>query len=82
MNRMTKAILLCGAIFGGACKPTEGVRCNPLLFEDECATGLACTVPVGCVDAVCCPQSGTSDDPGCQPCAGEVMDMGSASNPD
>lgn len=73
-------MMLCGPLLGAACKPTEGVRCNPLLFEDECASGLVCTVPDGCANAVCCPRSGASDDPGCQPCGGE--DMGGTSNPD
>lgn len=79
-----RALLLAAALFGAACRPTEGVRCNPLLFEDECSSGLQCTVPAGCANAVCCPKSGTSDEPGCQPCADESpVDLGGgASNPD
>ena len=52
----------------GACQPKEGERCNPLLFTDECETGSACTYPPNCGVAYCCPKTGTSSHPNCQPC--------------
>jgi hypothetical protein len=45
----------------------EGERCNPLLSHDECGAGLACTQPVDCPEAYCCPTSGSSSNPYCQP---------------
>ena len=52
----------------GACQPKEGERCNPLLFTDECEAGFACTYPPNCGVAYCCPTTGTSRHPNCQPC--------------
>jgi len=68
---MLKRILVLAlfAVACAACDPTEGDRCNPLLFEDECASGLACTVPPNCVVAFCCPASGPSTSAKCQACA-------------
>jgi hypothetical protein len=49
----------------------EGERCNPSLSHDECNSGLKCTQPPDCPENYCCPTSGTSDNPFCQPgCAG------------
>lgn len=57
-----------------ACSTPEGVACNPDLFpgESECASGLVCTVPASCANAVCCPASGPSRDPGCAACAADA----------
>ncbi len=60
----------------GACHPDEGERCNPMLFTDECARGLACTVPAGCAVAFCCPTSRASTNFNCQPCPS--MDAGAS----
>lgn len=73
-------LVLAVVMWLAACAPKEGVRCNPALFEDECAAGLQCTVPANCVVAVCCASDGTSDDPGCRTCATD--DLGTASMPD
>jgi hypothetical protein len=51
--------------------PSEGERCNIDLSHNECASNLACTVPTNCAYAVCCPTSGASTNPACNPCAGE-----------
>jgi hypothetical protein len=58
------------------CKPDEGERCNPLLFNDECHSaknGLSCVYPPGCGVAYCCAVAAggaiTSADPHCQACA-------------
>ncbi len=58
----------------------QGDRCNPALVEtsaatspsgaayneDECNSGLACTVPPTCVIAVCCPAQPPYSDPNCE----------------
>ena len=51
-----------------ACDPQEGDRCNPMLFETNCANGLACTVQPNCVVAFCCPASVNSTHANCQAC--------------
>jgi hypothetical protein len=49
----------------------EGDRCNPDLSHDECNSGLSCQQPAYCPENYCCPTSGTSSNPFCQPgCAG------------
>lgn len=49
----------------------EGDRCNPDLSHDECGAGLSCQQPKDCPENYCCPTSGTSTNPYCQPgCAG------------
>jgi hypothetical protein len=49
----------------------EGQRCNPSLSHDECGGGLSCQQPTDCPENYCCPTSGTSTNPYCQPgCAG------------
>ncbi len=45
----------------------EGDRCNPSLSHDECNTGLSCQQPPSCPENYCCPITGTSTDPNCQP---------------
>jgi hypothetical protein len=57
-------------MLAAGCTPGVGVRCNPALFEDECGSNAACTIPPSCVVAVCCPRVITSTSgPACQPCA-------------
>src|ERR1700722_302824 len=61
------AVVLLGAI-GVACEQgAEGDRCNPDLSHDECDNGLTCQQPVNCPENYCCPTSGKSSDPFCQP---------------
>ena len=60
----------CAFVLGGAggCQiGQEGERCNPSLSHDECGAGLACTQPVDCPENYCCPTSGNSSQPNCQP---------------
>ncbi len=45
----------------------EGDRCNPNLSHDECGSGLTCQQPENCPENYCCPTSGTSTNPLCQP---------------
>jgi hypothetical protein len=57
----------------GCNQAAEGDRCNPDLAagEGDCGSGLTCTIPPLCPEAYCCPISGESDNPFCQPgCAG------------
>jgi hypothetical protein len=61
-------ILVFTALAAVACHPDEGQRCNPLLFNDECPSNLACTYPPNCGVAYCCPKSGPSAQPNCQAC--------------
>jgi hypothetical protein len=62
------AILALAALLGGACTVgQEGERCNPDLSHDECGHGLSCQQPKDCPESYCCPASGNSDDPNCQP---------------
>jgi hypothetical protein len=61
------ALLGLVAAIAGCDVGNEGERCNPLLTHDECSAGLACTQPVDCPEAYCCPTSGTSSNPYCQP---------------
>lgn len=67
---MWKRILVLAALALGsaACDPREGDRCNPMLFETNCANNLACIVPPNCVVAFCCPQSGSSTNANCRAC--------------
>jgi hypothetical protein len=59
------------ALATGCNQGAEGDRCNPALSHDECGSGLQCTQPVDCPENYCCPASGTSSNPYCQPgCAG------------
>jgi hypothetical protein len=37
----------------------------PQYNEDECNSGLACTVPPTCVIAICCPKQPPYSDPNC-----------------
>jgi hypothetical protein len=70
------ALMLIAALGVYACEQGEqGDRCNPDLIqsggatpqynEDECHSGLACTVPPTCVIAVCCPKEPPYSDPNC-----------------
>jgi hypothetical protein len=67
-------VIACALVIGGAggCEiGQEGERCNPDLSHDECGAGLACTQPVDCPESYCCPTSGNSSNPYCQPgCSG------------
>ena len=66
------ALLLATAALAAGCNQGgEGDRCNPDLSHDECGAGLHCTQPVDCPENYCCPTSGNSNNPYCQPgCAG------------
>jgi hypothetical protein len=56
------------AVTGTGCNESqEGDRCNPDLSHDECNAGLSCQQPVDCPENYCCPTSGTSSNPNCQP---------------
>ena len=58
------------ALTGVGCNQgAEGDRCNPDLSagHDECGSGLRCTQPVDCPENYCCPTSGQSSNPYCQP---------------
>jgi len=56
------------AVTGTGCnQDQEGDRCNPDLSHDECNAGLSCQQPVDCPENYCCPVSGTSSNPNCQP---------------
>ncbi len=46
---------------------TEGDRCNPALSHNECDDGLSCVTPTDCAESYCCPTSGTSSQPNCNP---------------
>lgn len=61
-------VLVSAALLVTGCNQgAEGDRCNPDLSHDECNSGLRCTQPVNCPENYCCPISGQSDDPYCQP---------------
>jgi hypothetical protein len=58
----------------GCNQGAEGDRCNPNLTssspmynESECGSGLTCTQPMFCPESYCCPASGASSNPNCQP---------------
>jgi hypothetical protein len=74
-SRITALFLTAASalVLGGAgCQQgQEGDRCNPSLSHDECGAGLSCQQPVDCPENYCCPKSGASSNPYCQPgCAG------------
>jgi uncharacterized membrane protein len=57
----------------GCLEGAQGDRCNPDLAagESDCAAGLTCQQPVDCPESYCCPTTGPSTSPYCQPgCAG------------
>jgi hypothetical protein len=45
----------------GCSAPSQGERCNPMLFNvsDQCATGLSCGVPANCGVVECVNQGGS-----------------------
>ncbi len=56
------------ALLGAGCQQSaEGDRCNPALSHNDCNAGLVCTIPAFCVENYCCPVSGPSTSPFCQP---------------
>jgi hypothetical protein len=60
--------ILAGALTVTGCEQgAEGDRCNPALSHDDCNDGLVCTIPAYCVENYCCPATGTSGNPFCQP---------------
>jgi hypothetical protein len=60
-----------GAVGAGCEQGAEGDRCNPDLSHNECNSGLSCQQPVNCPENYCCPTSGPSSNPFCQPgCSG------------
>jgi hypothetical protein len=70
------ALLVAGALIlapNGCLQGREGDRCNPDLAmgENECGDGLSCQQPPDCPESYCCPLTGPSTSPFCQPgCAG------------
>jgi hypothetical protein len=76
LSLLAAAVLL-GTVAHGCNQGREGDRCNPNLLpeagftygenEDECGTGLSCQQPVDCPENYCCPTSGPSTNPFCQP---------------
>ncbi len=78
---LTGSIALGGA--GGCDVGNEGERCNPSLSHDECGAGLSCQQPVDCPENYCCPTSGQSSNPNCQPgCNGGLASMCDAGSAD
>jgi hypothetical protein len=81
------AVMAIGFLMIG-CHPSEGERCNPLLFNDECTAGnpqLSCVYPPNCPVAYCCPMMTKGDpsmsiSPNCLACPSPDMatDMSSA----
>jgi hypothetical protein len=71
VRRIGSALVLAVGLFaitGTGCNESqEGDRCNPDLSHDECNAGLSCQQPVDCPENYCCPTSGTSSNPNCQP---------------
>ena len=68
---------------GGCDVGNEGERCNPSLSHDECGAGLSCQEPVDCPESYCCPTSGQSSNPNCQPgCNGGLASMCDAGSTD
>ena len=64
----TLAILTLVVVGGMGCNVgREGDRCDPDLSHDECNSGLSCQQPPNCPENYCCPTSGTSSNPFCQP---------------
>lgn len=62
------AVLLSVAWLAAGCNQgQEGDRCNPDLSHDECGSGLSCQQPRDCPENYCCPTSGTTSNPYCQP---------------
>lgn len=70
LSRIGSPLVLLTALLALAtgCKVgEEGERCNPDLSHDECNSGLSCQQPANCPENYCCPTSGTSSNPYCQP---------------
>jgi hypothetical protein len=61
------ALSMAAALAAGCNQGDEGDRCNPSLSHDECGAGLSCQQPVDCAENYCCPTSGSSSNPYCQP---------------
>jgi hypothetical protein len=61
------------------CDPSEGDRCNPLLFNDDCTSaGLVCVYPPNCGVAFCCPPADkmtAQTSPHCGACPGPDLAM-------
>jgi hypothetical protein len=75
-RRSVAALAAFAALALCACQQgAQGDRCNPDLIqpggaipqynEDECNSGLACTIPPTCVIAICCPKEPPYADPNC-----------------
>jgi len=80
MIRLFTMIALAAVVLtAGGCRPSEGERCNPLLFSDECSDGdsnLRCTYPTNCGVAYCCPvpdKVTATSSPNCQACPAPDM---------
>jgi hypothetical protein len=62
------ALLSAAAVFSAGCDGgQEGDRCNPDLSHNDCNAGLTCQQPPECPENYCCPATGTSNNPNCQP---------------
>ena len=59
-------VVVVGLLAFGGCETggKVGDRCNPLVQQDECNSGLHCQL-VTCSVAYCCPTSGSSSEPNC-----------------
>jgi hypothetical protein len=79
--RVVFAAFVATALVTPACDVgKEGERCNPLLTNDECGSGLSCQEPTDCPESYCCPTMGTSTNPYCQHgCAGGLAAICAAS---
>ncbi len=64
---MKQIALVIALLVLGCEQGREGDRCNPNLSHDECGSGLSCEQPENCPENYCCPTSGTSANPFCQP---------------
>jgi hypothetical protein len=64
MSAFGAAAVLVAFIGGCDIGGKAGDRCNPLVLQDECNSGLHCTVAT-CSEAYCCPTNGSSTDPHC-----------------
>ena len=60
------AVVIALVALGGGCDigGKAGDICNPLVLQDECNSGLHCTLAT-CSVAYCCPTNGSSTDPHC-----------------
>jgi len=81
MRTMMRLLVLASLCMLACEEGREGDRCNPDLSHDECGSGLSCQQPVNCPENYCCPTSGESTNPFCQPgCSGGLAAICAATN--